>query len=195
MDIFVLLIPRLENTTGAWWDESLLTVEVFTTAPAPLSLLWSHRRWKLVICGLKCFRGEWINERNDIYEMNHILNCGCEISIKIANLVRALHRHREVTGSNPVEVLNFSGLAIAKIAFITAEIKALHSSFIGPNQGERLKKGKVKRWQIAFTSRGSPLHQEEVYLTWGRRSNVMLQCNPGGHIPLPFANGDCPDGV
>ena len=77
--------------------------------------------------------------------MNHILNCGCEISIKIANLVRALHRHREVTGSNPVEVLNFSGFAIAKIAFITAEIKALHSSFIGPNQGERLKKGKVKR--------------------------------------------------
>ena len=33
-----------------------------------------------------------------IYEMYHTLK-----------LVRALHRYREVTGSNPVEVLNFSG--------------------------------------------------------------------------------------
>ena len=27
----------------------------------------------------------------------------------IAQLVRALHRYREVTGPNPIEVLNFSG--------------------------------------------------------------------------------------
>ena len=86
--------------------------------------------------------------------MNHILNCGYEISIEIAKLVRVFYRHREVTGSNPVEVLNFFRLlyAIAKIAFITAEIIALHSSFISPNHGERLKKEKVKRWQIALTS-------------------------------------------
>ena len=29
----------------------------------------------------------------------------------IAQLVRASHRNREVTGSNPVEVLNFSGFS------------------------------------------------------------------------------------
>ena len=33
------------------------------------------------------------------------------ISAFIAQLVRASHRHREVTGSNPVEVLNFSGFS------------------------------------------------------------------------------------
>ena len=44
----------------------------------------------------------------------------------IAQLVRASQRNREVTGSNPVEVLNFSGFStqIAKIAFITAKIIA-----------------------------------------------------------------------
>ena len=44
------------------------------------------------------------------YEMFHILNCGFEIKLSgfIAHLVRALHRYREVTGSNPVEVLTFS---------------------------------------------------------------------------------------
>ena len=31
------------------------------------------------------------------------------ISGFIAQLVKASHRYREVTGSNPVEVLNFSG--------------------------------------------------------------------------------------
>ena len=43
--------------------------------------------------------------------MFHILNCGVEINVSgfIAQLVRASHRHREVTGSNPVEVLTFSG--------------------------------------------------------------------------------------
>ena len=42
-----------------------------------------------------------------IYEINHIVNCGCEI----AQLVRASHRYRKVTSSNPVEVLNFSGFS------------------------------------------------------------------------------------
>ena len=43
----------------------------------------------------------------------------------IAQLVRASHRYREVTGSNPVEVLNFfSGFftQLHQIAFITARI-------------------------------------------------------------------------
>ena len=46
--------------------------------------------------------------------------------LHIAQLVRASHRNREVTGSNPVEVLNFFRLlyAIVKIAFITAKIIA-----------------------------------------------------------------------
>ena len=48
-----------------------------------------------------------------IYEMFHILNCGFEIKSQlsgfIAQLVRVSHRYREVTGSNPVEVLTFSG--------------------------------------------------------------------------------------
>ena len=45
----------------------------------------------------------------------------------IARLVRASHRHCEVTGSNPVQVLNFSGFfsQFAKIAFITAKVMAL----------------------------------------------------------------------
>ena len=41
----------------------------------------------------------------------------------ITQLVRALHQYREVMGSNPADVLTFSGFyiyAIAKIAFITA---------------------------------------------------------------------------
>ena len=44
----------------------------------------------------------------------------------IAQLVRASHRNREVTGSNPVEVLNFSGFStqLQKIALITAKIIA-----------------------------------------------------------------------
>ena len=48
------------------------------------------------------------------------------VSDFIAPLVRASHRYREVTGSNPVEVLNFFRLlcTIAKIAFITNRIIA-----------------------------------------------------------------------
>ena len=44
----------------------------------------------------------------------------------IAQLVRASHWYREVTGSNPNKVLKFSGFiyAIAKIAFTTARIIA-----------------------------------------------------------------------
>ena len=44
--------------------------------------------------------------------------------LHVAKLVRESHRNREVTGSNPVEVLNFFRLlyAIVKIAFITAKI-------------------------------------------------------------------------
>ena len=61
------------------------------------------------------------NECEVIYEMFHILNCGFEIKYAIifavmisfsgfiAQLVGASHRYREVTGSNPVEVLTFSG--------------------------------------------------------------------------------------
>ena len=43
----------------------------------------------------------------------------CGFQCFIAQLVRALHHYREVTGSNAVEVLNF-----AKIAFITVRIIA-----------------------------------------------------------------------
>ena len=36
---------------------------------------------------------------------------GCEVTYGfIAQLVRAAHRYREVTGSNPVDGLTFSGL-------------------------------------------------------------------------------------
>ena len=81
-----------------------------------------------------------------IYEMNHIYelqisfhplfiphgNIGTHkwpapnVSGFIAQLVRASHRCHEVTGSKPVEVLNFVRLlyAIAKIAFVTARIIA-----------------------------------------------------------------------
>ena len=63
----------------------------------------------------------------------------------IAQLVRASHRYREVTGSYPVEVLTFSGnclncvhnffQAIASIAFITAMIIAyLKIVTVGPGR-------------------------------------------------------------
>ena len=43
-----------------------------------------------------------------------------------ARLVKVSHRHCEVTGSNSVQVLNFSGFSsqFAKIAFITAKVTA-----------------------------------------------------------------------
>ena len=56
------------------------------------------------------------------------------VSCFIAQLVRA---YREVTGSNPVEVLNFS---VAKIAFITAKIKVS----LDTNKKERLFSGGSK---------------------------------------------------
>ena len=37
---------------------------------------------------------------NNVYEITHV-NCGIEVKY------RRYHRYREVTGSNPVEVLNF----------------------------------------------------------------------------------------
>ena len=45
-----------------------------------------------------------------IYEMFHILKAGLKSTDSgfIGQLVRASHRYREVTGSNPVEVLTFS---------------------------------------------------------------------------------------
>ena len=48
------------------------------------------------------------------------------VSDFIVHLVRASHRYREVTGSNPVEVVYFSGffMQFAKIAFITARMIA-----------------------------------------------------------------------
>ena len=65
------------------------------------------------------------------YEINHMLNCGYEIKYdprsKVMNArasqryrmqvsqehryARASYRYREVTGSHPVEVLNFSGFS------------------------------------------------------------------------------------
>ena len=55
--------------------------------------------------------------------MFHTLNCGFEIQLAT---VRASHRYREITGSNPVEVLSFSGFytKLLKFAFITAMIIA-----------------------------------------------------------------------
>lgn len=45
----------------------------------------------------------------------------------VARLVKASHQHCEITGSNPMQVLNFSGFfsQFAKIAFITAKVMAL----------------------------------------------------------------------
>ena len=52
------------------------------------------------------------NEREVRYEICLILeptNDQLHVSGFIAQLVRASHRYREVTGSNPFEVLTFSG--------------------------------------------------------------------------------------
>ena len=69
------------------------------------------------------------SEAMNLAVMNSILTLhreACDVSGFIAQLVRASHWYREVTGSNPVEVLNFFRLlyTIAKIAFITARIIA-----------------------------------------------------------------------
>ena len=65
----------------------------------------------------------------------HILNRGSWN--QVAQLVRASHRYREVTGSNPVEVLTLSGsyTQLLKIAFITAMIIAyLIRGLTGPTK-------------------------------------------------------------
>ena len=56
----------------------------------------------------------------------------------IAQLVGASHRYREVTGSNPVEVLTFSGFytQLLKIVFITAMIIA-HLATLSIDQSNR----------------------------------------------------------
>ena len=41
------------------------------------------------------------------FVLNHKYCSGCIFQQYIAQLVRASHRYREVTGSSPVEVLNF----------------------------------------------------------------------------------------
>ena len=57
------------------------------------------------------------NECEVIYEMFHILNYWLECRTGVARsrvqaqLIRVSHRYCKVTGSNPVEVLTFSGLS------------------------------------------------------------------------------------
>ena len=71
------------------------------------------RRWKRVRYDHRSY--EW-----------YLCNCvekPKKFSAFTAQLVRALHRYREVTWSNPVEVLNFSGFYTqfhTEIAFLTA---------------------------------------------------------------------------
>ena len=52
----------------------------------------------------------------------------------------ASHRYREVTGSNPVEVLTFSGFydAIAKIEFVTAKIIAYLTYLVDQKNSDRM---------------------------------------------------------
>ena len=90
-----------------------------------------------------------------------MLNCGYEIKYdprsyerksiaKVSQVsqehryARASYRYREVTGSHPVEVLNFSGFStqlLKKIAFITARIIAsLQRQLVAKN---------FSRWQIS----------------------------------------------
>ena len=66
---------------------------------------------------------------NDAYEINHMWTADMKSTCSQrqwlhSSVGRASHRYREVTGSSPVEVLNFFRLlyAIAKIATITARI-------------------------------------------------------------------------
>ena len=80
-----------------------------------------------------------IGNREFVWEWHLIKNDG--FNDREAQLVRASHRYRKVTGSNPVEVLNFSGFlyAIAKIAFITAKIIAsLNDGFDANEAGTSL---------------------------------------------------------
>ena len=74
-------------------------------------------------------RFERIRQQNCAYYQEcHIMHFGLNdhLSTSVTSLVRAPHRHLEVTDSNPVEGLNFLRLtcAIAKIAFKTARIIA-----------------------------------------------------------------------
>ena len=71
--------------------------------------LWSSRLWKQF---LQLFREAWkIHEFNRIWSLCHLTHKwpAPNVSGFIAQLVRASHWYREVTGSNPVEVMNFSG--------------------------------------------------------------------------------------
>ena len=48
---------------------------------------------------------------HSMYKHRFSIEQAPNVSGFIAQLVRASHRNREVTGSNPVEVLNFSGFS------------------------------------------------------------------------------------
>ena len=88
-----------------------------------------------------------------------------------AKLVRALHRSREVTGSNPVEVLNFSFLYTqlhTEIAFLTAMITA-YLLMIFSVMSCSLSNSKRKTWKIqAWTG------LEPWPLRWGRSAPPVV---------------------
>ena len=62
--------------------------------------LWSHWRWEQVNCGFICSRER--NEETGTYKPTIDL-----LPTSVAQLVEHRSGDREVTGSNPVEVLNF----------------------------------------------------------------------------------------
>ena len=80
------------------------------------SLLWSDI-WNVSYIELRIFKSAVQYMKYFIYHFTSILHGlirthkwpAANVSGFIAQLVRASHRYREVTGSNPVEVLTFSG--------------------------------------------------------------------------------------
>ena len=98
--------PRICGTTVCWGPDIMLPWQLdVTTSPLyrPFAR-WRHFtsqwRWEQVNCGFICSRER--NEETGTYESTIDL-----LPTSVAQLVEHRSGDREVTGSNPVEVLNF----------------------------------------------------------------------------------------
>ena len=116
--------------------------------------------------------------------MFHILNCGFEIKLATA---RASHRYREITGSNPIEVLSFSGFytKLLKFAFITAMIIARTIFFCNArelHEGARCLLFDLRQYYCHFSTFIGSLLDKRAKLPQGTVLFINLFGNDGGSI-------------
>ena len=115
---------KIQDFNGVWTRDLAIPVRCSTNwAMKPLTLgegqLWVHmfpwKKWVLMI---------W----NKSY-MNPQLTCSQRQRLH-SSVGRASHRHREYTGSNPVEVLNFSFFFFFRLLTQLHKLRSLRRSFL-----------------------------------------------------------------